>query len=168
MIDLFTTEVGSRMWRMDKPDSDYDLFVVYMQSYREYMRKGSFVNTLPHKQYMEDGKEIDAQYIEIGHLVSLLKKGNVNAIWGVCSPIVRVDHPILQSLRYILLGNLSKETYASVNGMAHSQMNDTKKRENVRVPGKESCDGCANTAIWHYFAQIWHRYVQSGLQRNSG
>jgi hypothetical protein len=125
------------MWGMAKPDSDYDLFVVYLQSYEDYMRKGGFVDTFPHKQWMEGDKEMDAQYMELGHLVQLLKKGNVNMIWGVCSPIVHDEQlGILGKLREIVLSNLSKETYASVNGMAHSQMNDTKKRATVRDPAK--------------------------------
>lgn len=86
--------------------------------------------------FIEDGKEIDAQFMEIGHLVGLLKKGNVNAIWGVCSPVVHVESTFRKALAYTVKNNLSSQTYASINGMAHSQMNDTVKRAGVRDPVK--------------------------------
>jgi predicted nucleotidyltransferase len=133
---IIITEVGSRMWGMAKPDSDYDLYHIFMQSSREYLRTSSFEGNRPAKTYMDGDKEIDAQYMEIGHLVGLLKKGNVNAIWATCSPIVYKDCPALHQLQEIVKDNLSSQTYASVNGMAHSQINDTVKRAAVKDPQK--------------------------------
>ena len=136
MTDLFVTEVGSRMWGMEKPDSDYDMFHVFAQPSDDYLRRSSFDTTHPHKTFFEDGKEIDAQFMEIGHLIGLLKKGNVNAIWAVCSPVVHIESGYRSLLKKLVQENLSSATYASVNGMAHSQMNDTKKRATVRDPEK--------------------------------
>jgi predicted nucleotidyltransferase len=89
---LFVTEVGSRMWGMEKFASDYDLFHCYQQPAREYLRTSTFEKSRPAKKDydLRDGvtRELDCQYMEIGHLVNLLKKGNVNAIWAVCSPVV--------------------------------------------------------------------------------
>lgn len=133
---LFVTEVGSHMWGMGTPESDHDLFYVYQQPSREYLRTSSFEGTRPAKKYVENGEEIDAQYMEIGHLVGLLKKGNVNAIWAVCSPVVRQESFYRRALANIVKNNLSSQTYASVNGMAHSQINDTVKRAGVRDPQK--------------------------------
>jgi predicted nucleotidyltransferase len=133
---LFITEVGSRMWGMNKPDSDYDLYHVFQQPSSEYLRSSTFEKTRAAKSYIYEGKEIDAQYMEIGHLVNLLKKGNVNAIWNVCSPIVHMDSEWLVKLREIIINNLSKSSYASINGMAHSQLNDVIKRATVKDPLK--------------------------------
>jgi predicted nucleotidyltransferase len=133
---LFITEVGSRMWGMATPSSDYDLFHVFQQPSSEYLRGSTFEKTRAAKSYFENTKEIDAQYMEIGHLVNLLKKGNVNAIWSVCSPIIHKDSEWLSKLRDIVTDNLSKSSYASINGMAHSQLNDAIKRASVKDPLK--------------------------------
>ena len=136
MKTLFKTEVGSRAWGMEKPDSDRDLFCVYTQPASEYLRTGLNDQTRPAKTYMDGGMEVDEQFMEIGHLIGLLKKGNVNAIWAACSPIVHYGYDEAMLLRTIVANNLSKATYASINGMAHSQMNDVKKRATVRDPQK--------------------------------
>ena len=133
---LFITEVGSRMWGMNKPDSDYDLFHVFQQPSSEYLRTSTFEKTRTAKSHFENEREIDAQYMEIGHLVNLLKKGNVNAIWNVCSPIVHMNSEWLEKLQNITVNNLSKSSYASINGMAHSQLNDAIKRASVKDPMK--------------------------------
>ena len=133
---LFITEVGSRMWGMATPSSDYDLFHVFQQPSSEYLRTSTFEKTRGAKSYFENNHEIDAQYMEIGHLVNLLKKGNVNAIWNVCSPIVHKDSECLSKLRGVVINNLSKSSYASINGMAHSQLNDAIKRASVKDPLK--------------------------------
>jgi predicted nucleotidyltransferase len=133
---LFITEVGSRMWGMETLSSDHDLFHVFQQPSSEYLRSSTFEKTRAAKSYIYEGKEIDAQYMEIGHLVNLLKKGNVNAIWNVCSPIVHMDSEWLEKLREITINNVSKSSYASINGMAHSQLNDAIKRATVKDPMK--------------------------------
>jgi hypothetical protein len=93
---------------------------------------------------MQDGKEIDAQYWEIGHLIHQLKKGNVNAIWGVCSGVVWKSSDELKALRDIVIANISKESYHSIRGMAMSQLSDATKRAAVRDPAK-SLWTCART-----------------------
>ncbi len=141
---LFVTEVGSRMWGMEKFASDYDLFHCYQQPAGEYLRTSTFEKSRPAKTFTADaeyltipiGAEIDAQYMEIGHLVNLLKKGNINAIWAVCSGVIRRDNPALKELRGITLNNLSKATYQSIKGMALSAYADADIRKAVRDPEK--------------------------------
>ena len=134
---LFITEVGSRMWGMEEFASDYDLFNVYQQPSTEFLRTSSFKGTMAAKSYVDiEGREIDAQFMEIGHLINLLKKGNVNAIWGACSPVIHKGCPDMHRLRDIVRENLSTQSYASINGMAHSQMNDAVKRVAVKSPEK--------------------------------
>lgn len=157
---LFVTEVGSRMWGMEKFASDYDLFHCYQQPARDYLRTSTFEKARAAKTFKADtdyliqtqnvkipvGAEIDAQYMEIGHLVNLLKKGNVNAIWAVCSPVVHQNSQTLRELKQITLDNLSRASYASIKGMAMSELSDATKRKDVRDPQK-SLQTCIRT-LW--------------------
>lgn len=163
---LFVTEVGSRMWGMEKFASDYDLFHCYQQPAREYLRTSTFEKSRPAKSFTADsewclnqpwfhntpapaipiGAEVDAQYMEIGHLVNLLKKGNVNAIWAVCSPVVHQNSQTLRELKQITLDNLSRASYASIKGMAMSELSDATKRKAVRDPQK-NLQTCIRT-LW--------------------
>ena len=134
---LFVTEVGSRMWGMEKFASDYDLFHVYQTPASEYLISGNFGSSKPAKIWFDDrNREIDAQYMEIGHLVGLLKKGNVNALWAVCSDVAHKDTEVLRQLKHITLQNLSKASYQSIHGMAISQLKDAEKRKEVKDPQK--------------------------------
>jgi hypothetical protein len=145
---LFVTEVGSRMWRMEKFASDYDLFHVYQTPSREYLINGNFGSTKPAKIWTDNkDREIDAQYMEIGHLTNLLKKGNVNAIWAVCSGVIHKDTDVLRNLREIVLNNLSKASYQSIRGMSISQLKDVEKRKGVRDPQKNLVS-CRRTQLF--------------------
>lgn len=134
MNDLFITEVGSRMWGMEEFASDYDMFHCYILPYRNVLI-GNISKTQPRLTYFDGGKEIDAQYMEIGHLISLLKKSNVNAIWAVCSPVVHVESECRLRLKKIIEDNLTKSIYYSVAGMANSQLRDSfvKNPEKIRA-----------------------------------
>jgi predicted nucleotidyltransferase len=162
---LFVTEVGSRMWGMAKFASDYDLFHVYQTPSKDYLVSGNFGSTKPAKSWVDEkNREIDAQYMEIGHLVNLLKKGNINAMWAVCSRVVHKDSEVLQQLKYITLQNLSKASYPSICGMAISQLKDAEKRKEVRDPQK-SLWSCKRTL------EFGHTLLTGGgvfLQCNSG
>ena len=145
---LFVTEVGSRMWGMEKFASDYDLFHVYQTPASEFLISGNFGNTKAAKIWTDpQNREIDAQYMEIGHLVGLLKKGNVNAIWAVCSGVVHKDTEVLRQLKHITLQNLSKASYQSIRGMAISQLKDAEKRKEVKDPQK-SLVTCQRTLLF--------------------
>ena len=161
---LFVTEVGSRMWGMEQYASDYDLFHCFQQPARDYLRSGTFEKSRPAQTYRFESREgllgtyfdeipinseIDAQYMEIGHLVNLLKKGNVNAIWAVCSPVVHQDSEVLQELKQITLNNLSRASYASIKGMAMSELSDATKRKEVRDPQK-NLKTCMRTLWFGY------------------
>jgi hypothetical protein len=134
---LFITEVGSRMWEMADISSDYDMFYCYQTPATKYLRTGDFEPTRPQKHYTNDvGKEYDCQFMEIGHLVHLLMKGNVNAIWAVCSPVIHKDGDVLQKLKVIVRNNLSKDSYPSIKGIATSQYLDAERRADQRAPEK--------------------------------
>ncbi len=131
------------MWGMEDLSSDHDLFCCYATPSSEYLRTGNFHPTRAAKTHqIIDWQEYDFQYMEIGHLVNLLVKGNINAIWAVCSPIVHEDNSYLHNLIEIVKNNLSRASYASINGMAHSQLNDVIKRAAVKDPLKSKATAC--------------------------
>jgi predicted nucleotidyltransferase len=129
---LFSTEVGSWMWGMNLPDSDHDIINVYAQSTREILSGHEHIRNKPNTKKMIGGIEYDYQYMEIGHLVNLLIKGNVNAIWAVTSPRVYKGSYTLCQLREITVNNLSKASYPSIHGLAISNLHDNEKRPNMR------------------------------------
>jgi len=125
------------MWGQAEISSDHDLFCVYQTPAKEYMVTGNFNPTraaTPH--VMIGGKEFDFQYMEIGHLMGLLMKGNINALWAVCSPIVWKDSEALKTLKEMSLRHLATSCYPSIKGMAISQWRDADKRKDVRPPEK--------------------------------
>ncbi len=135
---LFVTEVGSRMWGVEEFAGDYELFHCFQTPAYEYLSTGNFGHTRPSRRYFDDeSRDINAQYMEIGHLVDLLKKGDVNALWAVCSPVVRKDNLVLQDLRSVTLANLSKQSYHSIKGVVGSQFADAVMRANFnKTPQK--------------------------------
>jgi predicted nucleotidyltransferase len=146
LIELWATEVGSGMWGMESLASDHDLVVIYASPIFDVLT-GDVVNTLPQKMDLKmgpsrfnDDKPIDISAMEIGHLVHLLSKGNINAIWSVISPnLVSVTHQFHKchsELKHLVCNGLSKKTYHSVRGMALSQVADADKRADVRATKK--------------------------------
>jgi len=125
---LFETEVGSYMWNMQTLQSDRDIIRVYAQPARDILSGKNHNRNKPATKFTKDGMDWEYQHMEIGHLINLLIKGNVNALWAVTSPIVLRPSKELDELRKITLENLSKESFASINGMAKSNFLDNKKR----------------------------------------
>jgi len=82
-LELFTTIIGSHIWRMNRPDSDLDLAVVYMTDSKNVLLGESLKGSQKQK-----GNE-DIVYYEISHVISNLLKGNCNYQWAVMSPIVK-------------------------------------------------------------------------------
>jgi len=133
MKTLFITEVGSRMWGMEEFASDYDLIEIYQEDTKDILRGKRLTATLPQCSYYdEQNRLIDKQYMEIGHLINLLCKGNINAIWAVTSPIVHREDKWQFVLDSIVRDNLSTASYNSIYGMAISQERDSTKRADVR------------------------------------
>jgi predicted nucleotidyltransferase len=132
---LFKTLVGSHMWGMNTPQSDRDIMVVFQQDTKEILSGYGIQTGKVHNMVVENGVECDYQYMEIGHLVNLLLKGNINAFWTVTSPCVVESSPVLDDLRILANNNLSKMLNPSINGMAISQMNDEYKRPSMEGKG---------------------------------
>ena len=114
MIDnFFTTMIGSDMWQMRRPDSDTDLFRVYVASTEDILKGTADMRS---KFIQKDNTDITIH--EIGKVVSMLLKGNLNFIIGVMSPIVVSVHnsELFYELRSIVKRNISKNCYHSIRG----------------------------------------------------
>ena len=61
-IILFKTLVGSRLWKMERPDSDYDYFIGYM---------------IPTEEYLVGKRQENSQKIEKKEDVSMHEIGNI-------------------------------------------------------------------------------------------
>ena len=147
-VDLWTTEVGSSMWNMFIPGkSDHDYITVRACHTKEILEGRRIEKTWPQKKYIgKDGIEIDESFIEIGHLINYLIKGNINYLWAITSPIIIKDNTLLSRLRDIVYNNPSKLPYFSINGMAKSQKLDEIKRP--RLAGGKGYRTAARTALF--------------------
>jgi len=134
---IFVTEVGSRMWGMATPESDYDHVVVYQVPTARILEGRRIPETRSTQQYVdEQGREMDIAYKEVGHLVAQLIKGNVNNLWTVTSPVVVEPSPVLDALSALARKSVSRASYHSIMGMAQSQYADATKRAAVKDPQK--------------------------------
>lgn len=127
MRTLFTTCVGSHMWRMNTAESDVDLAVIYIAPTKAILRGERIPATTGQRMESRNGIIYDTLGWEIGHLVSQLLKGNINAIWYATSPIVIQPSPYQEELKSLVLNNLCKNTYCSLTGMAESQIAEGQK-----------------------------------------
>lgn len=111
---LFTTVVGSHAWNMARSDSDVDKFVGY-QVPSKYILTGDF--RWDRGSFIRQGNE-DVQAAEIGKIVDMLLKGNINYIIYVMSPIIVETTTWHMELRKIVEENKGKNIYLSVHGMS--------------------------------------------------
>lgn len=137
---LFRTEVGSHMWKMATPESDRDIVTVYAEDILPILEGRRISTGKPQRSYhirdLVGEHDIDEQFFEINHLINLLCKGNVNAIWAVTSPMVISTSDAHQRLFAIVNTHMAMSILPSIAGMAMSQWNDAKKREKVKDPMK--------------------------------
>jgi len=114
---LFRTIVGSHMWGQHHSESDTDMFECYVVDTRSILLGDRYDRG---KKTKGDNWEKDS--FEIGHIIEMLLKGNVNFLWGVMSPkkdlvATNID-PNIWDLRQIVMDNLSRATVHSIRGFA--------------------------------------------------
>jgi len=121
--ELFTTNVGSHMWKMETPESDMDLFQCFRAPSYDILRGVADIKS----QHIlvetdEDGHPLagssDIARHEVGKVVEMFIAGNVNFLWGVFSPIIVADSGWLQSLRPRAEDVLSRKCANSILGLA--------------------------------------------------
>ena len=119
---LYISCVGSHMWEMENEESDIDLVMIYIVSTRRILRGEKFPATIRQEMDAREGGIYDTLGWEIGHLIELLIKGNINAIWYATSPLVILPSPVQEELSALVQANLCRESYHSIKGMAESQI----------------------------------------------
>jgi predicted nucleotidyltransferase len=113
---LFGTIVGSHMWGMETPESDVDSFYAYVARSVDILTGEANTDSY---HVMEDNK--DRAYHEIGKVVQMMLKGNVNFLWGILSPIVLADpQEELRRLKMLTMEGLSQRVFHSINGLARA------------------------------------------------
>jgi len=120
---LYISCVGSHMWRMESKESDIDLVMIYIVPTKRILRGEKFPATIRQEMAARGGGIYDTLGWEIGHLIDLLIKGNINAIWYATSPLVIMPSALQEELSAIVQANLCRESYHSIKGMAESQIN---------------------------------------------
>lgn len=129
LYPVFATNVGSHMWGMELPTSDYDVVDIYTVSTIHLLDGRQYPRTLPQRfGVVYNGVEnSDVTSQEIGHLIGKLIDGNVNAIWATMSPIIIREHPAHNMLCTIVEKNLARCSFQSLNGIINSHLKDATK-----------------------------------------
>lgn len=113
MKELFSTVIGSHMWGMERPDSDMDIFVCNIAPSKDILLGNQFKSVVTHVRC----DNVDMTEHELGKVVSMLLKGNVNFIWGLTSPNVTSTSPAHKELLTIYKQQMSKNCFHSISGL---------------------------------------------------
>ncbi|MFZ3111813.1 DNA polymerase beta superfamily protein [Methanothrix sp.] len=130
---LYISCIGSHMWGMESKESDIDLVMIYIVPTKRILRGEKFPATIRQEMAARGGGIYDTLGWEIGHLIDLLIKGNVNAIWYATSPLVIMPSALQEELSAIVQANLCRESYHSIKGMAESQIKS--ETEQLKLSG---------------------------------
>lgn len=110
---LSVTNIGSHMWKMQHENSDVDLGMIYVTSTSELLKGIAFTDS---KQYKIEDEDWTVH--EVGKVVEMLIKGNVNYVWIVTSPLNVLDTKYSIKLKEIYESNMSANIYHSIRGLA--------------------------------------------------
>ena len=154
MFELFTTIVGSHMWKMNTPFSDIDRATVYMMGSKDFLLGKKIIG----KQIFDEESNIDTTFYELNHVIHYLLKGNVNFIWAVMSPIVVNDHQSsLKELKGIVGSNVAKNCFHSINGLAkHNIYHYIEKKDN---PSYKKINVIGRTLQFGINVLTWGKYM---------
>lgn len=138
MMNLWMSVVGSHAWGLEKPDSDLDVIVVYQATRREILLsripRAKVVDKMPVDEFEKQfcplsqlgvscrPESVDVTKWEIGMLVGQLKKGNLNALWAVLTPLVNaIEREVFSPLWALISSNpRPSRTWPSVKGIAYN------------------------------------------------
>ncbi len=116
---LWSTNVGSHVWLMDRPGSDIDLFNVYIVPTKDILSG----KNRGHGSHFSGGPEctVDKASHEIGKVITELIDGNINFLVGTLSSIIVHQYKnYLPSLREIVIEHgQSKACTHSIRGLAY-------------------------------------------------
>lgn len=105
--------VGSHMWKMNHANSDNDLGLIYVAQTKELLRGTAIMCS----KQTEIGND-DWTIHEVGKVVEMLIKGNVNYVWIVTSPLIMFETKYSRKLKEIYESNMSANIYHSIRGLA--------------------------------------------------
>ena len=113
MSELFTTIVGSHVWKMNTPKSDLDIATVRVEPTVDILKNIANIKTT-----FVPGVEDKTSY-EIGPLIEGLIKCNIDSMKMVISPIPAVYELEMyrKELCTIIYNNISKDIFNSTHGL---------------------------------------------------
>jgi predicted nucleotidyltransferase len=142
MTILWHSIIGSHLWGTNNAESDIDIAQVYVAPLSDILVGKQFKGKFNIQSTKEEigvsfpgveGTHVELTTIELGHLVELLKKGNINMLWFVMSTRQEtysvIGSKIMKELRAITMNNYSTRTYHSVKGMAKKAIASGSKKE---------------------------------------
>ena len=110
---LFITEIGSHLYNMDRPDSDHDYYKCYQAPSVSFLMGNTHM-----KGHQSVTDTIDISSFEIGHVLSQIKRGNINHVVGVVSNVVQETTPEHQELIDLVKNGIGKNIFSSVIGLS--------------------------------------------------
>ncbi len=132
-IVLWDTTIGSHIWKMNRPDSDIDRFVVFA-----YPTKIFLMGYNPKMSFFKQENGVDIHMHEIGAVINQLIKGNINFVLGTLSDMVNQTSEYHRKIAEIIRENPSKSVYHSIRGLAVH--NYKKYIETGRDTSERRCD----------------------------
>jgi len=115
---LLVSVVGSRMWKMEHENSDWDLFIVVNDPLDKMLRI-DYQPTNKEFKINLDGIELDIKIKEIKEVLRQVYTNNPNFIFGVLSDYViyEQDKTLINGLRYITYENINYRIFPPLKGM---------------------------------------------------
>ena len=112
MKQLWKSIIGSHLWGMNRPESDIDYYVAYQAPSTDFL-----LGMMHEGGHNNQNDEIDIISFEIGKIVSEVKKGNINHLMGVLSPLAEPSI-YREELATIIRANPCANIINSAKGMA--------------------------------------------------
>ena len=116
MMPLFTTIIGSHVWKMNTPKSDIDEATIYIASTKNILNGKGIQKTT-----FQTGP-IDRTNKEIGAVIENLIQCNINDLIIVLSPLnpIYTYKNYQKDLQKIIKNNISKNCFYSISGLGSS------------------------------------------------
>lgn len=112
---VFCAVSGAHLYGFPSPDSDLDLKGAHLAPTEEFLGLG-----LPpgaHNRFeVFEGTECDLTTLELGKVLALVLQGNGNVVEQILSPHQLEPGPLLEEVRALARGALSKKLYRHYNG----------------------------------------------------
>jgi len=112
---------GAHAYGFPSPDSDLDLKAIHLVPTRELLGFEPPVQTFDRAEVIED-VEIDYTSNELAHALSGILQGNGNFLERILGRTAFTTSPLLDELRPLALGALSRRVHKHYRGFAASQL----------------------------------------------